>query len=444
MKSISASSNFDSLFESAERLEQSGQVIQAELLYSRILAECPDNGLVASHLARLSRNRGDTARAIRLLESAVRSCPGHPQLGVELALVHLMVDEVESAIAILQSTLAKSPSFYSAWLMLGEVYDNLGDAPNALKAWYQAVTRAQRAGQWRDASSTPAPLLDNVLRALECVRNGRRELFFGSYDDLRQEYGPQELKRVDRALTGFLRDWDATPNDPRQRPRFLFFPDLPNGPYHDPYSHSWAARLQAAFPVIRAEALRVVAEDLQLPNFVDVKAGDRMDNYLVGRGSPPSWEAFFFYRHGQHYAANHARCPQTSNALEAIDLCRIAEQAPEICFSVLKPGSHILPHHGVTNTRLVMHLPLVVPPDCALNIVDAGEHRWEEGRLVMFDDTYRHEAWNLSNETRVVLLLDCWNPHLTGVEKLAVKQLIETISGLHLADKPRNKSNVEG
>lgn len=78
MKSISASSNFDSLFESAERLEQSGQVIQAELLYSRILAECPDNGLVASHLARLSRNRGDTARAIRLLESAVRSCPGQP------------------------------------------------------------------------------------------------------------------------------------------------------------------------------------------------------------------------------------------------------------------------------------------------------------------------------------------------------------------------------
>jgi aspartate beta-hydroxylase len=88
-----------------------------------------------------------------------------------------------------------------------------------------------------------------------------------------------------------------------------------------------------------------------------------------------------------------------------------------------------------------MHLPLVVPPDCALNIVDVGEHHWEEGQLVMFDDTFAHEAWNRSDETRIVLLMDCWNPHLTQVEKSAVKQLIETISGLHLADKPRSVIN---
>jgi aspartate beta-hydroxylase len=97
---------------------------------------------------------------------------------------------------------------------------------------------------------------------------------------------------------------------------------------------------------------------------------------------------------------------------------------------VLNPQTHIKPHYGVTNTRLVMHLPLLVPPDCALNVIDAGAHVWQEGRLVMFDDTFEHEAWNRSDSTRVILLMDCWNPHLTPVEQQACTRLIEMISSL--------------
>ena len=87
-----------------------------------------------------------------------------------------------------------------------------------------------------------------------------------------------------------------------------------------------------------------------------------------------------------------------------------------------------------------MHLPLFVPHSCALNLVGHGEHHWQEGRLVMFDDTYLHEAWNRSDETRIVLLMDCWNPHLTAPEKIAVKELIEMISGLHEATWTRKPS----
>ena len=53
----------------------------------------------------------------------------------------------------------------------------------------------------------------------------------------------------------------------------------------------------------------------------------------------------------------------------------------------------------------------------------------------MFDDTFLHEAWNRSDQTRIVLLMDCWNPHLTAVEKLAVRHLIETITALHACDR---------
>ena len=260
------------------------------------------------------------------------------------------------------------------------------------------------------------------------MRDGRRALFLGSYDDLRQSLGVDAMRRVDRAVAAHMGELDAPPSDSLQRPKFFYFPELPTSPYVDPFLQPWARQLQDAFPAIRAEALKVYAEDQRFDNFLDLQEGTRVEDYLGGNGARPAWEAFFFYRHGQRFDANHARCPQTSAVLESLELCRIADQAPEICYSVLTPGSHIKPHYGVTNTRLVMHLPLVVPEDCALNIVGAGEHAWKEGELMMFDDTFQHEAWNRSDKTRIVMLMDCWNPHLTLDERTAVKQLVETIS----------------
>ena len=78
-----------------------------------------------------------------------------------------------------------------------------------------------------------------------------------------------------------------------------------------------------------------------------------------------------------------------------------------------------------------MHLPLVVPQGCALNVIGVEERAWREGELLLFDDTYQHEAWNQSDRTRIILLMDCWNPHLTAVERLACKQLIELIGSLN-------------
>ena len=90
-------------------------------------------------------------------------------------------------------------------------------------------------------------------------------------------------------------------------------------------------------------------------------------------------------------------------------LSRIREHGPETLFSVLRPGTHILPDRGVTNTRLVAHLPLIVPKGCALNV--GGEiHEWQEGRCATFDDTFEHEAWNRSDQTRVVLIYGLLEP----------------------------------
>lgn len=407
--------------ETARQLEFDDQALQAELLYVRVLDEQSPCAEASQGIARLALRRGDVARAVAFLERAVALEPAHGPLAVDLAVALVAAERPRAAVEALQALLGRSPEHGPAWLLLGQLQDQLGDAAGALRAWYEAATRAE---------TIPPQLAELVQHAREHVRRHRRELLLASYADLRERYGAHELRRVDKAVEGYLRHRDAGETAPGQRATFLHFPDLPNTPYHDPTLQPWAERLRSAFPQIRAEAVRVIAEDLALPDFVDVPQGRSMGDYVGGAGDAPAWEALFFYRQGRRYDENHARCPQTSALLESIDLCRIDAQAPEILFSVLRPGSHIKAHYGVSNIRLVMHLPLIVPPDCALNLVGNGEHRWREGELVMFDDTYLHEAWNRSERTRVVLLMDCWNPHLSAIERRALRQLIAVTTGL--------------
>jgi aspartate beta-hydroxylase len=86
----------------------------------------------------------------------------------------------------------------------------------------------------------------------------------------------------------------------------------------------------------------------------------------------------------------------------------------------------------VTNTRVVCHLPLIVPEDCAL-VVGGETHRWQEGRAIVFDDTFEHEAWNRGTRTRVVLIVDIWNPHLSPAECDAVATLVAAIGDFNRA-----------
>ena len=422
----------------AREFDRAGHAEKAHAAWEIVARLAPYHPEAATRLAKFAMERGDAASALKILQPATFADPGHQTLPIDLAFVYLHLQQPLYAIAELETTVQSRPDHVEAWLLLGEIREVEGNARGALKAWYQAVTRAQQVGRWHSAATTPAHLLDAVMHAIATVRGGRRELLFGSLDDISRQFGASELRRVQRALTGFLGDWDATPPDKRQRPKFLYFPDLPATPFLDPALQPWSARLQDAFPVIRDEALRALEQKQSVfADFVQLTREGVMADFVAGDGPAPAWEAFFFYRRGKRYDTNHQRCPQTSEVLESLDLCRISDQTPEVCFSLLKPGSHILPHFGVSNTRTVMHLPLVVPADCALHLLGVGEHRWREGELMMFDDTFEHEAWNRSAHHRLILLMDCWNPHLTLVERMAVTQLIETLSGLTAADNAR-------
>lgn len=119
-----------------------------------------------------------------------------------------------------------------------------------------------------------------------------------------------------------------------------------------------------------------------------------------------------------------ARAPRTAALVESLPLCRIPGRAPAVFFSILKAGSNIPPHTGVTNVRSIVHLPLVVPENCGFRV--GGETReWRVGEAFAFDDTIEHEAWNRSGQDRAVLIIDTWNPHLSEHERAMVGRFYE-------------------
>ena len=103
---------------------------------------------------------------------------------------------------------------------------------------------------------------------------------------------------------------------------------------------------------------------------------------------------------------------------------RIRNHSPEVFFSCLQPSGHIVPHHGLMNVRLTVHLGLVVPQDCGIR-VDHETRAWEAGRLLLFDDSYEHEAWNHASRDRVVLILEAWNPHVTDAEREGIEMIFK-------------------
>jgi aspartate beta-hydroxylase len=414
---------------------RSGDVVSAEQAFVRLLEVAPDDLEALQFLAGRHLMRGDAVHAVALLLRAASLNPDNPHIQHQLGSAQLAAGDRQSALASLRRCVDAAPNMFVARLRLGIVLEQLGDRPRALLAYFGAVNSAQAQGRWMSDATTAPGLQEAVKHAIQFIDVGRRQTFDAVLEPLRQRYGRTELSRVEQCLSIYLGEQPAPLPDPRQKPKFLYFPGVPSQPYYPTMRFPWQADLEAASETIREELRAVLSENQPLLPFLGEQSAEELRGHLRSSSSQPAaWDAYFFYRHGDRFDEHCDRCPRTTALLDSLPLVRIRDHAPETLFSVLKPGTHILPHRGVTNTRLVTHLPLIVPPDCAINV--GGElHEWQEGRCVSFDDTFEHEAWNRSGETRVVLILDSWNPDLTEVERVAVTDLVEAIGDFNRASE---------
>jgi len=348
-----------------------------------------------------------------------------PEMDVESELIAaaqlLGQGRAQDVLPICERVLAYRPKAFIGRLYYAHALEIVDRRYEATVNYYRAINDAQRRGRWLSPETTLPTLQELVVYAMKYVDAERRRLFEDALAPLRAR---GDFARVDEALSIYLGEKKAEYPDDRQRPKFLYVPHLPTQAYFARALFPWYETLERETETIRGELLALLGDGNNFEPFLTFDSPEQMPQYL--RGEKPNWNAFFFYRHGRRYDDNCARCPKTTAILESLPLVHIAEHAPEICFSVLTPDSHILPHHGSTNARLVTHLPLIVPPDCAI-VVGGETHVWEEGRCITFDDTFEHEAWNRSDKTRAVLILDVWNPHLSAIEREALTALIAAI-----------------
>ena len=327
--------------------------------------------------------------------------------------------------------LAERPDEFPLRLAFAETLSAVGDAEAALPEYFRALHDAQIRGRWLDDASTPPGLRERVKGAMQLVDRGRREWFERLLQPHVAAFGRDSLARVEEALRIYLGLRSAT-GDPRQKPKFLWMPSLPATPFFDRELFDWYPALEHAADAIREELQVVLARERELTPFLVIDDKAVEDAYLAGNPDSRAWDAYFFHRHGVRHDEHLLACPRTAAALQAVPLTRIDGHAPEVLFSVLAPQTHIKPHHGVTNTRVVTHLPLVIPKgDCKL-VVGGDVHAWQQGRCVTFDDTFLHEAWNRTDHTRVVLILDTWNPWLRAEECVVLKDLVEGIGAFNL------------
>lgn len=181
---------------------------------------------------------------------------------------------------------------------------------------------------------------------------------------------------------------------------------LGDRPVFDPRAFHWIERVEAATPLIRSELDEVLREPARIPEFRDVSKDQA---HLAPEGT---WKTFFFHAYGHRAERNCARCPITARVVESIPGMQTA------FFSILAPGARIRPHRGPHAGVLRYHLGLIVPASderCAIRVDDQILH-WREGGSLVFDDTYEHEAWNETDQPRVVLFVDFERP-LHGVAR---------------------------
>jgi aspartyl/asparaginyl beta-hydroxylase (cupin superfamily) len=127
------------------------------------------------------------------------------------------------------------------------------------------------------------------------------------------------------------------------------------------------------------------------------------------------------------------RCPRTAAVVESLPLARTRNYSPNVLFSALEAHTVIPPHTGDTNARLVVHLPLILPPNCTFRVGN-DTREWRYGKAWVFDDSVEHEARNDSAQLRVQLMFDVWNPFLSESERELVEGLLNGVGDYYLAD----------
>ncbi len=396
-----------------------GRSAEADQLLTRVAQSAPAHPAVLNELGLRMMSAGSPDKARELFTRATQADPVSPALWSNLAASLHALNFLPQEFEALERALALEPRHTGSLLQKGTLLETRGDVRNAAQVFRNALATLP------GGAAPPPSIAEVVTHARQVIADDDAALsaaIEARVAPVRESHGAGGYRRVERCLellTGRRRRFDP-------QPTFMYFPELPAIEFFGHEQFAWLGALEAATEDIRAELMSVlVADRAGLEPYIDYPSGVPLNQWRELNKSR-RWSAYYLWNQSVPHQEHLARCPHTAQALRHTPQCDVAARAPTAFFSILDPHTRIPPHTGVTNTRLTVHLPLIVPPGCGFR-VGSETREWVPGHAWVFDDTIEHEAWNESDAARAILIFDIWNPLLSAAERDVVRAATEVI-----------------
>jgi aspartate beta-hydroxylase len=367
---------------------------------------------------------GESKKARELFEKVVASGLADTSVWLGLAFACAQSGDNAKTLDAVNTSIELEPQNLRAIIFKADHLLHLGDSRNAIEIYQQALQLAS------GSSNLPGDVQQGLKRAQEnCIRIDDEYKAFLTEKMKAEGFSPgKRNSRFQQSLDIILESQEVY----YQEPKHYYFPGLPQIQFYEREQFDWVESIESATDDIRAELTNVMdnpslfspylkSEDMQL----DENNKDLLDNN--------DWGALYLWEYGRLVEENASLFPLTIKALEAAPLPVISSQSPMALFSRLTPGTRIPAHNGLLNTRLICHLPIIVPKDCGALRVGNEQRPWVEGEMLIFDDSIEHEAWNTSKEERVILLFEVWRPELNEEERQLVTTLLAAVKEYHKA-----------
>jgi len=393
---------------------QQGRLQQAVDTWARIVSLQPNHVTGLTQLGQAAFNQRDFHAARVAFERVTRVDGQQPRQWINLARVCQQLQDDAAQETALFKALTLDPYDLLALLLRGQLYERQGKSSQASSSY--------------GAAATVAPPLDRlspdlqtaVTHAMGYVQQYQQSLaaFLDRVlEPHLQDCGPAGLDRFKLSLdmlVGRKQRFDP-------QPMRYYLPQLPVIEFFDRATMPWLDPVEAAWEAVRDEFLAVLRTDQGFTPYIDYSADQPVAQWAELNHSP-RWNAFHLVKDGHPVPVNAARCPATMAVWADTPWPDQPGRTPVSLYSTLKPHTRIPGHVGASNCRLVMHLPLIVPPGCRFRVGN-DVREWVPGKAWAFDDTIEHEAWNDSDQLRAVWIFDTWHPMLNAAERRMITAL---------------------
>ena len=373
--------------------------------------EAVENGFKALQQQRVKE-------AYEVFKSAYEAGPEDERVSMGLAIAARGVGDHDVSLSAIEKFLTSNKTHLNALILRGDALKACGE-PRRAVASYMAALQAVPPNAKLDQKT-----INELQRAQRECSNAA-----GLYESYLRDFVSDALgSEVCAAGTRSALALDMVFGRAQiyhQQPHRFYFPELPQRQFYDRREFDWAPAVEAAAEDMKSEFALLADKEERFGAYVtaDGREPHLAQHALTGNRD---WSAIHLIRNGERFEDNLAVCPLTMTALENVPIPSVKASSPSVLFSRLLPGAHIPPHHGMLNTRLICHLPLVLPEQCTIRVGNQTR-TWQDGELLVFDDTIEHEARNASNQSRSVLIFDVWRPELTEDDRALVTAIFDGI-----------------